>query len=144
MKFLSLLFSFLFIFGSFVACSQPVAEAHSETTDISLKDLETVIKEQGFELEKMDLPSDNVFIKELNGIVPEVYNLEDNTFSVYVFPSASDRGKGIQRFEEMTATAEVIKHKAYGINNILVFYVSDNESIQNRLFEALQNLDSPE
>ncbi|WP_226670340.1 hypothetical protein [Metabacillus litoralis] len=32
----------------------------------------------------------------------------------------------------------------YGINNILVFYDSDNEKIQNRLYEVLQKLDTPE
>lgn len=137
---------FLVLFISFMgACSPQVAErTPSETNDITLKDVETVIAEQGFEVDKnIDLPSENVFIQELNGITPEVYNLEGNTLSVYVFSSASDRGKGIQRFEDITATADVVEHKAYGINNILVFYVSDNERFQNRLFEALQKLDIP-
>ena len=112
--------------------------------DITLEEVETVITEQGFELDKeTDLPSGNVFIQELNGITPEVYNAKGNTLSVYVFSSASDREKGIQRFEEKTATAEVVEHKAYEINNILVFYVSDDENMQNRLFEALQKLDTP-
>lgn len=140
-----LLFFLLFI--TFIgACSQQEVEKNrSKTNNITLDDVETVITEHGFQLEKeMDLPSENVFIQELNGISPEVYKLEGNTLSVYVFSSASDRAKGIQRFEEITATAELVEHKAYGINNILVFYVSDDEKIQNRLFEALQKLDSPE
>jgi hypothetical protein len=138
---------FLVLFISFMsACSpQETNRTPSETIHIILEDVENVITEQGFELDKnTDLPSENVFIQELNGITPEVYNLEGNTLSVYVFSSASDRGKGIQRFEEITATADVVEHKAYGINNILVFYVSDNERIQNRLSEALQKLDNPE
>lgn len=128
------------------ACSQQEAEDNtSKTIDITLEDVETVITEQGFELEQeTDLPRENVFIQELNGILPEVYNLEGNTLSIYIFPSASDRGKGIQRFEEITASAGLVEHKAYGIYNILVFYVSDDEKMQNRLFEALQKLDSPE
>jgi hypothetical protein len=138
-----LLFFVLFI-SILGACSeQEEEEKTSKTIDITLEDVETVITEQGFELEKVDLPRKNVFIQELNGITSEVYNLEGNTLSVYVFPSASDRGKGIQRFEEITATAELVEHKAYGINNILVFYVSDDKKIQNRLFEALQKLDIP-
>ncbi|EDL66532.1 hypothetical protein [Bacillus sp. SG-1] len=137
---------FLVLFISFMgACSQQETEGTpSEKKGITLEDVETKIAEQGFELDKnTDLPSENVFIQELNGITPEVYNLEGNTLSVYVFSSASDRGKGIQRFEEITATADVVEHKAYGINNILVFYVSDNDRIQNRLSEALQKLDNP-
>lgn len=128
------------------ACSQQEAEENpSKTNNITLEDVETALMEQGFELEKeIDLPSENAFIQKLNGITPEVYNLEGNTFSVYVFPSASDRGKEIQRFEKMTATADLVEHKAYGINNILVFYVSDDEKMQKRLFEALQKIDIPE
>ncbi|TKD69787.1 hypothetical protein [Pseudalkalibacillus hwajinpoensis] len=140
-----LLFFLLFI-SVMGACSQQEAEENpTKTIDITLEDIETVITERGFELEKeKDLSSNKVFIQELNGITPEAYTLEGNTLSVYVFPSASDRGKGIQRFEEKTATAELVAHKAYGIKNILVFYVSDDEKIQNRLFEALQKLDIPE
>ncbi|KAA0542573.1 hypothetical protein FZW96_21305 [Bacillus sp. BGMRC 2118] len=133
---------FILLMSVMGACSQlEVEEDPSKTIDITLEDVETVITEQGYELAKeTDLPSENVFIQELNGISPEVYNLEHNTLSVFVFPSASDRGKGIQRFEERTATVELTEHKAYEINNILVFYVSDDEKIQNRLFEALQKL----
>ena len=107
------------------------------------EDVETVITDQGFELDKeTDLPRENVFIQELNGITPKVYNVKGHTLSVYVFSSARDREKGIHRFEEKTATAEVVEHKAYEMNNILVFYVSDDEDMQDRLFEALQELDA--
>ncbi|MCR8848449.1 hypothetical protein NQ095_08555 [Rossellomorea sp. SC111] len=126
------------------ACSQQKEKDNpSDMKHITLEDVGTVITDQGFELEKeTDLPRVNVFIQELNGITPEVYNVKANTLSVYVFPSASDREKGIQRFEEKTATAELVEHKAYEMNNILVFYVSDDEDMQDRLFEALQKLDA--
>ncbi|UTE76696.1 hypothetical protein [Rossellomorea sp. KS-H15a] len=108
-----------------------------------MEKVETVITEQGFELDKeTDLPGENVFIQELNGITPEVYNAKGHTLSLYVFSSTRDREKGLQRFEEKTAKAEVVEHKAYEMNNILVFYISDDENMQNRLFEALQELDA--
>ncbi|MFC2949224.1 hypothetical protein [Virgibacillus sediminis] len=134
---------FLSVMG---ACSQQATEEDpSKTNQITLDDVETVITDHGFELEReSDLPSENVFMQELNGMTPEVYKLEGNTLSVYVFPSEGDRAKGIQEFEERTATADVVEHKAYGLNNILVFYVSDDEKIQNRLFDTLQNLIIPE
>ncbi|PFG05343.1 hypothetical protein [Bacillus sp. es.034] len=123
------------------ACSQQKAE---EMKHITFVDVETVITDQGFKLDKeTDLPSENVFIQELNGITPEVYNVKGHTLSVYIFSSASDREKGIHRFEEKTETAEVVEHKEYELNNILVFYVSDDEDMQNRLFEGLQELDAP-
>jgi hypothetical protein len=88
------------------------------------------------------LPSENVFIQKLNGITPEVYNVKGHTLSLYVFSSKSDRENGLERFEEKTATAEVGEHRAYQLNNILVFYLSDDEKMQNRLFEALEELDA--
>lgn len=126
------------------ACSQQeVEDKSSKTIDMTLEDVESVITEHGFKLEKEDLPNEDFFIQEINEITPEVYLLENNTLSVYVFPSASDREKGVQVFEEITAAAELVEHKAYELSNILVFYVSGDEKIQNRLYEALQNLDIP-
>lgn len=123
------------------ACSQQKAE---DMKHFTLEDVETVLTDQGIELDKeTDLPRENVFIQELNGITPEVYNVKDHTLSDYIFSSASDREKGIHRFEEKTARAEIVEHKAYEMNNILVFYVSDDEDMQDRLFEALQALDVP-
>ncbi|WP_226535902.1 hypothetical protein [Fictibacillus halophilus] len=140
-----ILFIVLFIYVMCGCSQQQVENNPSKTNDITLENVEIIIREKGFELEKeTDLPSENVFIQELNGVIPEVYNLEGNTLSIYVFPSAVERGKGIQRFEKKTATAEIEEHKAYGINNILVFYVSREEKIQNRLYEALQKLDIPD
>lgn len=48
------------------------------------------------------------------------------------------KGKGVQRFEEITAAAELVEHKVYEISNLLVFYVSNDEKVQNRLLEALK------
>ncbi|WP_406686577.1 hypothetical protein [Rossellomorea vietnamensis] len=126
------------------ACSQQETEENpTEGKNFTLEEVETVITEQGIELDKeTDLPSENVFIQKLNGITPEVYNVKGHTLSLYVFPSTRDREKGLQRFEEKTARAEVVEHKAYELNNILMFYISDDENIQNRLFEALEELDA--
>ncbi|QHE62526.1 hypothetical protein FHE72_16985 [Rossellomorea vietnamensis] len=128
------------------ACSQQeTKENPTEMKKFTLKEVETVITEQGIKLDyETELPSENVFIQELNGMTPEVYKVKSHTLSVYVFSSVSDREKGLQRFDEKTATAEVVEHQAYELNNILVFYVSDDEDMQNRLFEALQELDAPE
>lgn len=41
--------------------------------NITLEELETVLTKQGLELEKTDLPSENVFIQELNGVIPKAY-----------------------------------------------------------------------
>lgn len=79
----------IFILG---ACSQQeVEEKSSKTNDITLEDVETVIAEQGFELENTELSSEDFFMQELNEMTPEVYILEGHTLSVYVFPSEGER-----------------------------------------------------
>ncbi|WP_339148929.1 MULTISPECIES: hypothetical protein [unclassified Sutcliffiella] len=124
------------------ACLQQEAAKPSE---ITLEEVEAVLIEKGFILKKPAiLTSENVFIQELNGITPRVYSLEGNTLSIYVFPSSTERSEGIQEFDEKTATMELIEHKAYGISNALMFYVSDEEKKQKDLFETLILLDTPE
>ncbi|MFI8685769.1 hypothetical protein [Rossellomorea sp. NPDC077527] len=138
-----LLFSVLFIL-LLSACSQnEVEDSSPNTKDITLKEVLNVIREQGLELEDTsDLPKENVFIQKLNGVTPEVYGLEGNTLSIYIFPTSNERGKAVQAFEEKTATYDLIEHQEYGIHNLLVFYVSEDEKIQDELFDALQSIDS--
>lgn len=111
---------------------------------ISIEEVLEVLNEQGFILEKNENSStESVFTQELNGVTPEVYSIEENILSIYIFPSSSERAKGMVDFEEKTATMEVIDHQSYGINNILVFYVSGDEKLQKYLYETLILLDTP-
>ncbi|WP_421385314.1 hypothetical protein ACOJQI_11280 [Bacillus salacetis] len=137
---------FLLLITLLGACSQQNdKESQIETTNLNLEVVENVLKGQGFELgEAPELPSENVFIQKLNGVAPDLYSVEGNLLSVYEFPSASARGKGIEKFEEKTATADLVEHQVYGVNNILVFYVSADEKVQSELHEALQKLDTPD
>ncbi|PFA69164.1 hypothetical protein CN378_04615 [Bacillus sp. AFS015802] len=126
------------------ACSQSEEkELSPKINQLTLKEITNAITDQGYELEESsDLPKENVFTQKLNGVTPEVFNLKGDTLSIYIFSSASDRGKGIQRFEELTATYELVDYQVYGIQNVLVFYISEDEKIQSELSEALQSIDS--
>jgi hypothetical protein len=133
---------FVLLICILAACTQQNSEEETaKETRITIEDVEAILTEQGFELERADVQRNNFFTQELNGMKPYVYTLEGNILSVYVYPSASDRGKGIKRFEEKTAAADLVGHKAYGIHNILVFYISDDHMIQDKLFDALKQLD---
>ncbi|WP_226682928.1 hypothetical protein [Sutcliffiella horikoshii] len=111
---------------------------------ISLDEVFEVLTEQGFTLEENENSStESVFTLELNGVTPEVYSLEQNMLSIYIFPSSTERANGIVDFDEKTATMELIEHQSYGINNFLVFYVSENEKLQKDLYEALILLEAP-
>ncbi|MEA3318620.1 MAG: hypothetical protein U9Q88_01240 [Bacillota bacterium] len=111
---------------------------------ISLEEVLDVLNEQGFIIEEdKNSPTESVFAQELNGVTPEVYSIEENMLSIYIFASPTERAQGIVDFEEKTATMELIEHHSYGINNILVFYVSEDEKLQKDLFDALILLDTP-
>ncbi len=71
---------------------------------------------------------------------PEVFNMEGETLSVYIFSSTHDLEKGIQKFEEQTATYDLVEYKVYEMHNVLVFCVGKDERVQNELSEALQSL----
>ena len=42
--------------------------------------------------------------------VSEVFNFHGNTLTISISPSANDRGKGIQRVEELTVTCALAEY----------------------------------
>ncbi|WP_205825376.1 hypothetical protein [Bacillus sp. RO1] len=140
-KKLSIYIGLLALLALLASCSAQ----NSMVDPMSVEEVVEVLTEQGFILEKNeDLSIKSVFAQELNGVTPEVYLLEGNMLSLYVFPTSKERAEGIVEFGEKTATMNLIDHQIYGINNILVFYVSADEKLQEDLFEALILLDNPE
>ncbi|MBB6451647.1 hypothetical protein HNQ94_000068 [Salirhabdus euzebyi] len=128
------------------ACSQQEVAPkinYSQDSPVTFEEVENVIKEEGLDLMDTELPANNVFVSVLNGVSPEDYLLEGTPLSIYVFPTATDRGKGIEQFMESTATAKLQEHKAFGINNVLLFYVGGVEELNNKLLNALTKLESP-
>ncbi|MBB6451716.1 hypothetical protein HNQ94_000137 [Salirhabdus euzebyi] len=107
---------------------------------ISFNEVETSIKEQELELKGIELPEQNFFIQELNGISPEVYSLESNTLSIYVFPTAIEREKGMKAFEELTATVKLVPFKAYSVKNVIVFHSEGDVETDNKLSTAINEL----
>lgn len=129
----------IFVLG---ACGQQSAGLSSTATpDITLDEVETALTEQGLELEEADLPNTNVFIQELNGVSPQVYFIEGNTLSIYVFPTEDAREKGMEDFEEKTAAAELEIHKTFTNKNVLVFYTEGSEEVNSELNTAISNLE---
>ncbi|UOQ85760.1 hypothetical protein [Gracilibacillus salinarum] len=128
----------IFVLG---ACSQQSEEPSlAKTPDITLDEVETAITEQGLELEKANLPTGNVFIQELNGVVPKAYFVDGTTLSIYVFPTVDAREKGMDDFEEKTAAASLEQHKTFTVQNALVFYVEGSEENNKKLVKAMDAL----
>ncbi|MFF2480981.1 hypothetical protein [Paenibacillus sp. NPDC058071] len=89
--------------------------------------------------EPQGLSPDNVFIRTLNGVKPEVYAIDNDTFiSFYVFPSSQDAAKGRIEFEDIPAS--FVTHSKYQVANILLFYVGDNAAVRERMQELADGL----
>jgi hypothetical protein len=138
---------FVIIISFLNACSsqQNVKEELKEesvTTDyIILVEVETAITEQGLVLEEADLPSENAFIQKLTGVSPKAYFIGGKTLSIYVFSTDDEREKGMEDFEEKTATMELVAYKTYTNKNILVFYTEGNEETNSKLSMAIDDLE---
>ncbi|MRH43242.1 hypothetical protein GH741_11180 [Aquibacillus halophilus] len=109
-------------------------------TIISLSHVEAAITVQGFNLEKADLPRENVFIQKLNGVSPKAYFIDGRTLSIYEFPTEDARKKGMDDFEEQTTTIDLEAYKTYPIKNLLVFYVEGTMAINDKLNTTLTSL----
>lgn len=123
------------------ACSQlETQEDHPNTDQITIEQIENTLTEKGLRLEGSNLPSDNVFIQQLNNVNPILYFIDGKTLSIYVFSNEQERENGMLDFEEKTATAELVSHKIYAIQNILVYYVDGNEVTTNKINDAMNQL----
>ncbi|MBU8878842.1 hypothetical protein BGM26_07560 [Bacillus sp. FJAT-29790] len=129
------------------ACNQQTIEDPADPringeNNLSFKEIENVIKEQGLEL-KEAVPSNDDFIGELNGVEPISYWLEGNPLSVYLFPTEAERAKGVKSLEESKTVEELEKYRAYGIENVLVLYVHNADGTNTKLSDALGNINRP-
>ncbi|QED49577.1 hypothetical protein [Cytobacillus dafuensis] len=126
------------------ACNQQTIEDPADPWvngeyNLSYKEIEDVIEEQGLELKEAVL-SNGDFMSELNGVEPKSYRLEGNPLSVYLFPAGAERAEGVKSFEESRTGEELEKYRAYGIENVLVIYVDNANGINAKLSEALGKL----
>ncbi|QOR67328.1 hypothetical protein IM538_04090 [Cytobacillus suaedae] len=116
------------------SCSQ------QNVTNITLKELVAVMNEQGLELEKTDLPSENVFIQELNGVTPSAYFIDGATLSIYLFSTVDAREKGMDDYKEKLDAASYEQHKTFTVKNVLILYVEGSEENHKKLDKVVDAL----
>lgn len=82
-----------------------------------------------------------LFLRTLNHVGPETYVINENQLiSMYVYSSSQEAEKGIKDFEDKTEAASVEAHRKYQVANVLLFYVTDEESIDGRVNEMMEGL----
>lgn len=85
------------------------------------------------------LSPDNVFIRTLNGVKPEVYAInEDKLVSFYVYSSSQEAEKGLSDFENIPAS--FVMHSRIQKANILLFYVAEDALTNERIKEVMEGL----
>ncbi|MDQ6420476.1 hypothetical protein RB620_13615 [Paenibacillus sp. LHD-117] len=91
--------------------------------------------------EPKGLSPENVFLRTLHGVKPETYTINENQLiSFYVYSSSQETEKGLKEFEDKTATALVVPHTKYQIANVLLFYVHEGSSKDERVVEIIEGL----
>ncbi|MDF2649527.1 MAG: hypothetical protein K0Q73_5332 [Paenibacillus sp.] len=91
-----------------------------------------------------DIHPNNVFIMELNGVKPHVFELNDKLVSIYIYESEKGRKVGKKDFVNKTATASVVEHIEHQVKNIIIFYVHErnrNSSIEIKIQNAINELE---
>jgi hypothetical protein len=135
---------FIIIAILLVACSPHIDSqkpiSHQKDV-VSLGEVEDVLKEQGFELKHTKLQKNKILMNKLRGVTQKCYSLDGKPLIIYVFPTEAKRGKGIKSLEESITETEMKNYKAYGIENVLVFYVGSDEAVNATLFDALKSLE---
>ena len=87
------------------------------------------------------LSPENVFLRTLHGVKPEIYTINKNQLiSFYVYSSSQETEKGLTEFEDKTAAALVVPYTKYQIANVLLFYVHEGFPKNERVEEIVEGL----
>ena len=85
----------------------------------------------------------SVFIRAYNGVTPETYTSnQEDLISSYIYDSSKEAIKGLDRFEEQTSAADLVRHSKYRIANVLMFYLPVSEKSNDHIIAAVEDLKS--
>ena len=113
----------------------------SEGPSITLEQVQQALQNQGLVLKEADLPDNSAFNRKLHDVKPVAYAWGDATLSIYIFDSEKERKKGMERFEYITATAELVEHTVYTNGNLLAFYTPNRGDTDQQVDEAFRQLE---
>ncbi|WBL14767.1 hypothetical protein [Sutcliffiella sp. NC1] len=77
--------------------------------------------------ENSNFHNDSIFRMKLNGVKPSSFELDGKLLTVYYYKSAEEREKGLEDFEEKTATMDTVSYHVYEVENVLIFYVYEHD-----------------
>lgn len=77
---------------------------------------------------------------KLNGIRPSAYELDGKRILVYIYDSSDEREQGLEDWREKTASMNTVSYKVYEVNNVLLFYVYEEENLNSKFDNRIQNI----
>lgn len=104
-------------------CGKAENSATEQNRVLTPEEVTAIFADQDLTLLKGEEVAGAIFQLELNGHIPQVYILNGVELSLYQFASAEERAAGWREFGERTAAADLIPHKAYQEESVLMFYI---------------------
>ncbi|MBS4220316.1 hypothetical protein KHA96_18605 [Bacillus sp. FJAT-49711] len=129
--------TFLLMVFLIVACQTKDSNA------ITLEETLSLFDEEQMSLKVSNVRDSKIFGMKLNGVRPSFYELEGKLLLVYIYDSNDKREKGLQEFHNKTANFNVVSYKVYEVNNLLLFYVFNENLdiiIDNKILKIINRL----
>ncbi|KUP21566.1 hypothetical protein [Paenibacillus sp. DMB5] len=131
----------LLVIGILVTgCSQSNNVTVKELRELGADEIAVVFAEQGLDLCSSEVRAESVFHRELNGREPLVFLLDGEELVIYQFAGDGEREAGWADFENRTATAELVQHKVFQEQSLLIFYIGDEGKSGRVLFRQIEQV----
>ncbi|NQX60651.1 hypothetical protein [Paenibacillus qinlingensis] len=119
-----------------------MAGCTSTSNALTLEQVVAAFQNEGMQLNQTEENQENIFQQGINGVTPGVYQLSDGVIHFYMFHSEKERIKGREDF--YNRPVELVKHKAFVIHNVLIFYVygkNQSDEVDERIKGAVAYLE---
>jgi hypothetical protein len=129
-----LAFTFILLIFLLTACQV------NDPNAITLEEVLSSFEEQQLSLKKSKVNKNHIFGMKLNGIRPSAYKLDGKKILVYIYDSSDEREQGLEDWREKTASMDTVSFKIYEVNNVLLFYVYEEEILNSEIDSKIQSV----
>ncbi|MNC43449.1 hypothetical protein D3C75_923100 [compost metagenome] len=121
-------------------CGRNNEAADARSRELRAQEIADYFTRQGLEMHSVEVQPENVFQRELNGRKPLVFLLDEKELVIYQFATAGEREEGWADFENKTAAADLVTHKVYQEQSLLIFYLYDDGTVAQVLYRQVEKL----
>jgi hypothetical protein len=107
---------------------------------IRLEEVLSSFEEQQLSLKKSKVNRNHIFGMKLNGIRPSANEIDGKRILVYIYDSSDEREQGLEDWREKTASMDTVSFKIYEVNNVLLFYVYEEEILNSEIDSKIQSV----